>query len=491
MTPCNDDSEVIPGVRIAGEAFGGDSAVEVVCPTTGQKLASVHGGGSAEVARAVGVAHGVLDAWHALAGAERAKALRAVAESLRSERDDRLAMLITRESGKRFAEARGEVAFSAHYFDWFADVAETQGEGVLDTPGRSFVIRRRPLGVVGVITPWNFPASIPARKLAAALAAGCTTVFKPSEFTPLSGLRFAEILEEHLPVGACNTVVGDGEVVSNALADHPEVAAVTFTGSTRVGTLIAVRCAATLTRATLELGGKAPFVVCEDADVAEAVDALMVAKYRNNGASCIAANNVFVHRDVYIPFVEAYRQRSLALVVGDPMDDQVELGPMVTPAHVVRLAGLLDDARANGAVIAQAAPVTRQGSFFAPAVVEVPDGCRMWDEEIFGPVTAIRAYDDQAAVIAEINSWPFGLGGYVCSADSGHAADLAAQLAIGIVGVNNGAPNTPEVPFGGFKRSGIGSEGGVQGADEFIGWQTVSTAADPERSSGSARGRRQ
>lgn len=215
----------------------------------------------------------------------------------------------------------------------------------------------------------------------------------------------------------------------------------------------------------------------------------MVAKYRNNGASCIAANNVFVHRDVYGPFVEAYRERSLALVVGDPMDDQVELGPMINPTHVARLAGLLDDARANGAVIAQAPPTTRDGSFVAPAVVEVPDGCRMWDEEIFGPVTAIRAYDDQAAVVAEINSWPFGLGGYVCSANSGHAADLAAQLDIGIVGVNNGAPNTPEVPFGGFKSSGLGSEGGVQGADEFIGWQTVSTAADARNDGGSARGR--
>ena len=187
--------------------------------------------------------------------------------------------------------------------------------------------------------------------------------------------------------------------------------------------------------------------------------------------------------------VEAYRERSLALVVGDPMDDQVELGPMITQAHVVRLAGLLDDARANGAEVAQAAPVPREGSFVAPTVVEVPDGCRMWDEEIFGPVTAIRSYEDQAAVIAEINSWPFGLGGYVCSANSGHAADLAGRLAIGIVGVNNGAPNTPEVPFGGFKRSGIGSEGGVQGADEFIGWQTVSTAADARDGGGSARGR--
>lgn len=473
MIPSNQE-ESVPGVRIGGKVSAGRNVFEVVCPATGESLGRVHGGGSAEVGTAVNVARVALDPWQALSRAERAGVLRAIAEGLVAEPDDGLATVITRETGKRLAEARGEVLFSAAYFDWFAKIAETEQESVFDVPERHCLIRRRPLGVVGVITPWNFPVSLPARKLAAALAAGCTTVFKPSEFSPLSGLRFAEILEKYLPPGVCNTVAGDGEVVSNALVDHIEVAAVTFTGSTRVGALLAARCGGTLTRITLELGGKAPFIVCGNVDVAKAVDTLMVAKYRNNGASCIAANNVFVHQDVYNDFVEAYKDRSLALIVGDPMDDQVELGPVINGAHVLRLAGLVDDARAHGAVIAQAALAVSQGFFVPPTLVELTDGCRMWDEEIFGPVTAIRAYEDEAAVIREINSWPFGLGGYVCSADSEHASKIAGQLAIGIVGVNNATPNTPEVPFGGFKGSGIGREGGIQGFEEFIGWQTVS-----------------
>jgi len=384
---------------------------------------------------------------------------------------------VSLETGKRLEEARTEVIFSAGFFDWFAEAAEA-GSDEQRTPGaRRFVVRRKPVGVVAALTPWNFPVSIPARKVAASVAAGCPTVLKPSELAPLSALRFAEILEPHLPPGVLTTVVGEGQELAEALIDHPAVAAVTFTGSTRVGGLVAARCAPSFTRTTLELGGRAPFIVLDDANVKDAVDTLVMAKYRNNGASCISANNVFVHDSVYEDFVEAYVERSLDLHVGDPLGEGTDLGPMIAANHVSRLQALVLDARQRGCRYWQQEVAPERGYFALPVVVEAFEDMPLWEEEIFGPVTPLRRFADEGALVSEINSWTFGLGGYVCSGDVEHGETVAGALDIGIVGINTGAPNSPDIPFGGFKHSGIGREGGIEGMNEFTEAQTLSIGA--------------
>lgn len=469
--------ETTAGARFGGGRLGGGDPLEVADPFTGEPFAAVARATASDAAEAVAAAAAAQPAWAATPAGERARALRRAADALRDPAvAEELAVLVTRETGKRIAEARGEVGFSAAFIDWFADAAAARAAEQRTAGGRRFLVGHRPLGVVAAVSPWNFPVSIPARKVGAALAAGCSVVLKPSELTPLSGLRFAEILEEHLPAGLLTTVAGDGVEVTGALVDDPRVAAVSFTGSTRVGKLIAARCAEGLTRPLLELGGRAPFVVRADADLDAAVENLLVAKYRNNGASCIAANNVFVHESLYAEFVAAFKTRSAALRLGDPRAEETGLGPVIDASHVTRLNGLVEDARKAGAGVWQGEEVPATGHFVAPAVVEAAEDLPIWTEEVFGPVVGVRPYSDEDALVAEINSWDFGLGGYVCGTDVSGAIALAERLQIGIVGVNNGAPNTPEVPFGGFKQSGYGREGGYAGLAEFTEPQTVSVA---------------
>ncbi|MFV2176283.1 aldehyde dehydrogenase family protein, partial [Actinomadura sp. LOL_011] len=416
--------------------------------------------------------------WAALPAAVRAAALRAIAAGLR-EATEELAALTTAETGKRIEESRAEVGFSAGFFEWFAEAALTAEQGAEETltvPGRGFRVRRVPLGVVAAITPWNFPLSIPARKVAAALAAGCTAVLKPSELTPLSAARLVEICHPHLPAGALTMVTGDPIGLTAALTGHPDVASVSFTGSTRVGRIVAGRCAERFLPVVLELGGRGPFVVGAGADVDEAVEALMVAKFRNNGASCIAANNVFVHRSRYEAFVERLGERVASLRVGDPRDASTDLGPVVNADQRDRLTGLTADAEARGARVRNGPRPPAEGFFVRPAVVECLEDDPLWSDEIFGPVAAVRPFTDEGAVVEEINGWGYGLGGYVCDVpERAHA--LAARLRIGIVGVNNGAPNNPRVPFGGFGASGQGREGGMAGLLEFTTYQTISEPA--------------
>lgn len=467
--------EHVAGVRLGDEVLGGPTRLVPVDPSTERPLAVVEGGDAEHARRAVARSRRAFPEWAATPAGDRATALRAAAAALRGDPADALAMLVSHETGKRLEEARAEVLFSAAFLDWFADAASDEPTHHASA-GRRFVVSRKALGVVAALTPWNFPVSIPTRKVAAALACGCTVVLKPSELTPLSGLRLAEILEPHLPPGVLTTVAGNGAELSNALIDEPDVAVVTFTGSTRVGALVSARCAPSFTRVVLELGGRAPFIVLDDADVEAAVEILLVAKYRNNGASCISANNVFVHRSLYDDFLASYVDRSAGLRLGPPSRNDTELGPLITGGQASRVQGLVDDARRRGAHVFQAdRPAV--GHFVAPAVVEALSDMPLWEEEVFGPVTPVRPFDDEAAVLAEVNSWDYGLGGYVCGTDPARAAHVADCLDIGIVGVNNGAPNAPEVPFGGFKHSGIGREGGVEGLLEFTEAKTVSIAA--------------
>lgn len=464
---------VTPAAIIAGHPHTGEEH-ELPDPATAQSCARVGWADHDDVHDAVGAAAAASSVLRATTGRERAAALRAIAQELRDNAEV-LADLGCMESGKRHAEAAGEVQFSAAYFEWFAEAATMLSEHHLRTAQRRFLVRHEPVGVVAAVSPWNFPLSIPARKIAPALAAGCPVVLKPSELTPLSGLAITQLAARHLPEGAVNVVVGDGEKLTTALVDHEDVAAVSFTGSTRVGTLVAQRAMASMTRVTMELGGKGPFVICEDADLDVAIEALMTAKFRNNGASCIAANNVFVHRDVYDAVRDRLAERISVLRVGDPRDPEVELGPLLRREHVDRLSDLVRRAEQDGSRVWRG-QVPRDGWYCPPSLLEVDQHTALWQEEIFGPVCAIRPYDDEETIVDEINGWHSGLGGYVMSANTEHAVGLVERLRIGMVGVNNGVPNTPEVPFGGFGYAGLGREGGLSGLREFTEEQTISLA---------------
>jgi succinate-semialdehyde dehydrogenase/glutarate-semialdehyde dehydrogenase len=469
----------LPGALLP-EPKPGPVPLTVIDPADGTTLAEVAGVGPAAADQAVAAASAALPGWSARSPEERAAALRAIAADLRAAAEDTgpgdLALLMTRETGKRIAESRAEIAFSADFFSWFAEAApHAATETSVTAAGRSFRVRRVPLGVVAAITPWNFPLSIPARKIAAALAAGCPVVLKPSELTPLSAARLVEICCRHLPPGALTSVTGDPIGLTAALTGDRRVAAVSFTGSTRVGGIVAGQCAARFTPAVLELGGRGPFIVGAEADLDVAVEALMVAKFRNNGASCIAANNVFVHERHYTTFVDRFAERVAELRLGDPADERADLGPVITDEQRRRITGLVTDAERRGARIRTGARPPEAGFFVRPAVVECESDIALWTEEIFGPVAAVRFFTDEQAVVEEVNRWGYGLGGYVIDTPD-RAQRLAAALRIGIVGINNGAPNNPRVPFGGFGASGLGREGGVSGMLEFTAEQTLSAA---------------
>lgn len=444
-------------------------------PSTEQPVAMVGWSGEAEVDLAVSAATAAWAQWTAVSLRDRAGSLRAVAAALRDS-SETLATLIVEETGKRRAEAEGEVSFSAQYFEWFAEAAVMPHESYLTTPQRRFLTHRVPSGVVAAVTPWNFPLSIPARKLAAALAAGCPVVLKPSELTPRSGLLLTALVQQFVPRGLVGAIAGDGASLTSALIDHSAVSAITFTGSTRVGALVAQRAGRSLTRTVLELGGRAPFIVTADADVETAVESLLVAKFRNNGASCIAANNVFIHESLSDQVTAALRERIRSMRVGSPRESSTELGPVISSSEQARIQALVEQAEQSGAAITRS-PKPDTGWFVEATLVELGESSpEIWSEEVFGPVCVVRSFRDTAEVLEEVNGWNTGLAGYVVSRRAEEALDLAARLRVGIVGINNGAPNTPEVPFGGFGLAGLGREGGLDGLKEFTELQTISIA---------------
>ena len=461
--------------RVHGEVLSGTPA-EVPDPATGDTVATVSWASADDVPGAVQAASAAMSGWAATDPRERAAALRRIATDLRAVAEP-LGALVCAETGKRLEEAVAEVGFSARYFDWFADAATQVGGTLYETPQRRFLVDRRPAGVVAAVSPWNFPLSIPARKVAPALAAGCAVVQKPSELSPLSSLVLTAICERHLPAGLVSVLVGDGAEVTEALVDHEAVRVVTLTGSTRVGRIVAERCGARLTRSVLELGGRAPFVVCADADLDVAVSSLLVAKLRNNGESCLAANNVFVHESVYAELLTRLRERLAAVVVGDPRDASTGLGPLIRPDAVARVGALVEEARDRGVPVETFGQVPERGWYAPVSLVEGgADAGQAWESETFGPVLSVASFADEDAVVDEVTGWPLGLGGYVVSQDPERRVDLARRLDLGIVGVDNGAPNTPEVPFGGRGGSGFGREGGLSGLLEFTEERTVSIA---------------
>lgn len=474
----------VAGVRIAGRTVTPieGTSFEVVEPATGAPIARVEGGGARDAMRAAEVAGEAFAGWGGTPALERARVLRRIADAVDGLAEGSLAEIVTRETGKRLEEARAEIRFSARYFEWFADVISTSPGQVWDVvPGVRHFVRWRPLGVVAVMTPWNFPVSIPARKIAPALAAGCTVVFRPSQYTPQSSLGLVAGIEHLLPPGVLNTVSGRAGTVSNSWLDDPRVAGLSFTGSTEVGRHLAAEAGRRLKMATLELGGRAPFVVCADADLEQAVEALVVAKYRNNGESCIAANNVWVHQSLWEEFVPAYLERNEKARVGNPLEDDVDLGPVRKAEDVSRLEALAEEAGEAGAeVVVGGGDAPEEGFYVRPTVcLEPPPSLRVWRDEVFGPLTPIRPFASLEEVVEDSNASHYGLAGYVMSRDEDGALDLASRLEIGLVGINLSTPNTPQIPFGGLKASGFGGyEGGWAGLEPFIEYQSIAVRRD-------------
>ena len=474
--------DLLPGLHLIGaewqEARDG-RRLEVSDPATNRAFASVPDSGAADARAAVDAAHAALATWRSVPAKERSQILKRWNDLMLAHQDD-LGRLISREQGKPFAEGRGEVAYAASYVEWFAEEATRVNGDIIAAPvrGRRMFALKEPVGVVAAITPWNFPAAMIARKIAPALAAGCTVVCKPAEDTPLTSLALVKLAQEAgVPAGALNIVTASRErtpeVVDVWLADA-RVRKISFTGSTPVGKHLARVSADTLKKLSLELGGNAPFIVFDDADVDAAVEGLMAAKFRNGGQTCVCPNRVFVHDTVHDEFVEKLAARVGALKVGPATQPDSQIGPMINARAVEKIERHVRDAVAKGARVVVGGERLRNAScdgpnYFAPTVLVGADASMECScEETFGPVVPITRFVDEAEVVAAANDTPFGLAAYFYSNDVRRIWRVADALESGIVGVNEGALAAEAAPFGGVKESGYGREGSVHGLDDYL-----------------------
>jgi succinate-semialdehyde dehydrogenase / glutarate-semialdehyde dehydrogenase len=446
---------------------------EVVDPATGVTLCEVADATPADGRAALEAAVAAQHSFAATSPRERADMLTAAFELMRERADD-LALLMTLEMGKPLAEARGEVAYAAEFFRHFAGEAVRIDGGYQTAPtgGSRFLIARQPVGPCLLITPWNFPMAMGSRKLGPAIAAGCASVIKPAHQTPLSMLALMDILTEAgVPSGAVNCITAmDAGGVLEPLIRSGLVRKLSFTGSTRVGRLLLEQCAEKIVRTSLELGGNAPFIVFEDADLDEAVTGAIAAKMRNMGEACTAANRVYVHSSVIDEFGRRLAERMSAMRVGRGTDDGVQVGPLIDEAARDKVQALVADAMERGATVLVGGSVASgDGYFYPPTVLTgVPREAKMADQEIFGPVAPLTGFDTEDEVIAAANDTEYGLVSYVFTNDLRRAIRVAEALETGMVGLNQGVVSNPAAPFGGIKQSGLGREGGAVGIDEFL-----------------------
>jgi succinate-semialdehyde dehydrogenase / glutarate-semialdehyde dehydrogenase len=463
----------------AWQAAGRGRTYDVFNPADESLIAHVPDSDAADAQLALEAAVAALPAWKAKAPADRAKVLKRWL-ALVLERQEEIGALISREQGKPLAEGRGEVAYSAGYIEWFAEEAVRAYGEIVPAPvtTRKLLVIKEPVGVVAVITPWNFPAAMIARKIAPALAAGCTVVARPAEDTPLTSLLLVQLAEEAgVPAGVLNIVTSSreraGEVAGVWLADA-RVRKISFTGSTPVGKLLARESAATLKKLSLELGGNAPFIVFEDADINAAVEGLMAAKFRNGGQTCVSPNRVYVHESVHDRFVDKLAARVSALRVGPATWPDAEIGPMINGRAVEKIARHVDDAISKGARAVCGGHRLRNDvadgpNYYAPTVlVNATREMQLSCEETFGPVVPVFRFKDEEEVLRLANDTPYGLAGYFFSNDVRRIWRVASALETGMVGINEGAIGAPMAPFGGVKESGYGREGSHWGLDEYM-----------------------
>ncbi|MFK0119840.1 NAD-dependent succinate-semialdehyde dehydrogenase [Streptomyces sp. NPDC090994] len=441
-------------------------------PSTGELLAELPELDRERTAEAIDAAHRALSAWRARSAKDRSRVLRRWYELVTEHAED-LARLIVLEEGKPYAEALGEVTYAASFLEWFAEEAKRVRGDVMAAPepARRIVVLKEPVGVCAAITPWNFPAAMITRKAAPALAAGCTMVLKPAEQTPLTALALAELADRAgVPAGVFNVVTGDPRVIGPELTGNPLVRKLTFTGSTEVGRLLLAQSAQTVKKTSMELGGNAPVLVFDDADLDLAAEGVFAAKYRNTGQACISANRVYVQDGVYDAFAAKLAERVAGLVVGDGFDDGVRQGPLIDAAAVAKVESHVADAVARGAAVLHGGKRHARGElFYEPTVLtEVTADMLVTREETFGPVTPLVRFTDEQDAVRMANDTEFGLAAYLFAQDAERIWRVGAALEAGMVGINTGLISNEVAPFGGVKQSGIGREGSVYGIDEFL-----------------------
>ncbi|WP_128292088.1 NAD-dependent succinate-semialdehyde dehydrogenase [Afifella aestuarii] len=459
---------------IGGEWVGADSGetIDVTNPATGETIGTIPKCGKAETERAIEAAAEAFESFKTTSADERAKLLRALHDAI-MDNQDALAELLTLEQGKPLTESRGEVGMSAAYVLWFAEEARRVYGDLIPSPwkDRRIMVTKQPVGVIGAITPWNFPSSMLSRKIGPAIAAGCTAVVKPATQTPYSGLAWGALCEEvGIPKGVVNVVTGSAKDIGAALMESPKVRKVTFTGSTDVGKVLIRQSADTVKKVSMELGGNAPFLVFDDADIDRAVAGGIAAKFRNSGQTCVCTNRFYVQAGIYDRFAEKFAEAAKGLKVGSGLEEGTQQGPLIDDNAVAKVEELIGDAvDKGGKVIAGGKRHELGGTFFEPTVIaDAKPDMRFSKEEIFGPVSPLFKFETEEEAVALANDTEYGLACYFYTQDLGRAFRVSEGLDYGLVGVNEGVITTEVAPFGGVKESGLGREGSKYGIDDYL-----------------------
>ncbi|OHB26876.1 MAG: succinate-semialdehyde dehydrogenase (NADP(+)) [Phenylobacterium sp. RIFCSPHIGHO2_01_FULL_69_31] len=462
-----------------------ERVIPVINPATGRKIGDVGDCGAHDAERAVAAASRALPGWRAIAPRTRQAALLRWRELILANAED-LARILTAEQGKPLVEARGEIHYAASFLEWFAEEAKRAYGDIIPghQPDKRLLVLREPVGVVGAITPWNFPAAMITRKVGPALAVGCTMVLKPSELTPYTALALARLAVESalIPPGVFNVVVGEAEPIGAVLTQDPRVRKFSFTGSTAVGKMLGARCMSTVKRVSLELGGNAPFIVFDDADLGQAVEGAIASKFRNTGQTCVCANRLLVQSGVYSAFAEHLAERVSELAVGDGLKGQMDQGPLINEAALRKVERHVEDARAGGAsALTGGHALPGEGCFYAPTVlVDVAPDALLCREETFGPVAGLVRFETEAEAIGLANEGTAGLASYLYTRDLDRAFRVTEALRYGMVGVNTGLISTEVAPFGGVRESGLGREGARQGLDDYLDYKLMCLGLAPD-----------
>ena len=469
----NDPSLLKTDALINGQWLAGGARFDVNDPATGLKLASVGNLSASDAAKAIAAAHAALPAWRGKTGKERHAILLKWFQLLMANQDD-IGRILTSEQGKPYAEAKGEVAYGASFVEWFAEEAKRVNGEVLPQfdNNRRLMVLKQPIGVCAAITPWNFPIAMITRKVAPALAAGCTVVIKPAELTPLTALAVAELaIRAGVPAGVLNVLTADSDnsiAIGKVFCASPIVSHISFTGSTEVGRILMAQSAPTVKKLALELGGNAPFIVFDDADIDSAVEGAMASKYRNAGQTCVCANRIYVQDGIYDAFVSKFAAKVSALKVGNGFEDGVVQGPLIEPAAVEKVERHIADALAKGGKLL-AGGKRLQGQFVEPTLIgDATADMLCAREETFGPFAPVFRFTTEQEAIDAANNTEFGLASYFYSREVGRIFRVAEALEYGMVGINAGVIATEHVPFGGVKQSGLGREGSRHGMDEYL-----------------------
>jgi len=457
---------------INGEWLDADNGqtIKVTNPATGEVIGTVPKMGTAETRRAIEAADKALPAWRALTAKERSAKLRRWFELMIENQDD-LARLMTTEQGKPLAEAKGEIAYAASFIEWFAEEAKRiYGDTIPGhQPDKRLIVIKQPIGVTAAITPWNFPAAMITRKAGPALAAGCTMVLKPASQTPYSALALVELAHRAgIPAGVLSVVTGSAGEVGGELTGNSLVRKLSFTGSTEIGRQLMQECAKDIKKVSLELGGNAPFIVFDDADLDKAVEGAIISKYRNNGQTCVCANRIYVQDGVYDAFAQKLAAAVAKLKIGNGLEDGTTTGPLIDGKAVAKVQEHIEDAVSKGAKVLSGGKLI-EGNFFEPTIlVDVPKTAAVAKEETFGPLAPLFRFKDEAEVIAMSNDTEFGLASYFYARDMSRVFRVAEALEYGMVGINTGLISNEVAPFGGIKASGLGREGSKYGIEDYL-----------------------